>query len=73
MALVVGGNTGPVVEVYSPEGKCQHRLSDIPIGGTAFNTPVLAFIDENIFACAGIVNGGNGTVLNFQPEFNFVF
>jgi hypothetical protein len=61
VALVVGGEYGPFVEVYSPEGKCQHRLSDIPIGGNSFYFPVLALIDENIFACAGS-SAGNGTV-----------
>ncbi len=61
MALVVGGNDTSV-EVFSPEGKCQHLLSSIPIGGAKYHIPVLAYIDEKIFACAGYTREGNGTV-----------
>jgi hypothetical protein len=63
VALVVGGDVGPSVVVYSPEGRCQHRLPDIPIGGTQLHYLVLAFIDEKIFVCAGN-SDGNGTVTN---------
>lgn len=54
VALIVGsGGHGPAVELYSPEGKCQHRLSDIPIEGDSFILPVLAYIDGKILSCAG--------------------
>jgi len=62
VALVVGGDpAGPSVEVFSPEGKCQHLLSSIPIGGPALHIPVLAYIEGNILACAGH-SYGNATV-----------
>ena len=53
VAFIVGGNGLTSVEVYSPEGKCQHRLSDIPIEGDSFMLPVLAYIDGKILSCAG--------------------
>jgi hypothetical protein len=71
VALVVGGVFGPFVEVYSPEGKCQHRLTEIPIGGTKLHYPVLALIDEQIFACAGF-SDGNGTVMNLLNLLNYL-
>jgi hypothetical protein len=61
VALIVGGLRGSSVEVYSPEGKCQHLLSDIPIEATYFKQPVLAFVDNKIIACAGD-SDGTGTV-----------
>ena len=65
VALVVGGNDfGVCVELYSPEGKCQHSLSEIPTGSTFLHSPTLAFIDEKIYACAG-QSDGNGTVIFF--------
>ena len=68
MALVVGGDPnsgGASVEVFSPEGKCQHLLSSIPVGGTYLHIPVLSYIGGNIFACAGHSNG-NATVNKYN-------
>jgi hypothetical protein len=53
VALVVGGNDHKEVELYSPEGNCQHNLAPIPVPGSQSHEPVLAYIDEKILACAG--------------------
>ncbi len=45
VAFIVGGNNKNV-EVYSPDGNCQHTLAPIPDG--AFE-PILAFIEDMIF------------------------
>jgi len=38
VAFIVGGDNTNSVEVYSPEGKCQHKLAPIPneSEGTSF-------------------------------------
>ena len=62
VALIVGGvGHGPAVEVYSPDGKCQHQLASIPTGGLYQYVPTLAYIDGKILSCAGI-GSGNATV-----------
>jgi hypothetical protein len=30
VAFIVGGDNTNSVEVYSPEGKCQHKLAPVP-------------------------------------------
>ena len=63
VALIVGGDGyGPAVEIYSPEGKCQHRLPDIPIGGIYLNIPTLSYINGKIMSCAGYSARQNNTV-----------
>ncbi len=49
VAFIVGGNNKNV-ELYSPDGNCQHTLKPIPNG--AFE-PILAYIEEMILACGG--------------------
>ncbi len=46
VALVVGGQYSKSVELYSPSGKCQYKLADIPITDNQFYTPSLAFINN---------------------------
>ena len=71
MALVVGGDElGPSVEVISPDGKCQHRLPDIPAGRPFLDTPTLPYIEDNIFACVENPNGKK-TVIEFLIENKF--
>jgi hypothetical protein len=41
------------VELYSPDGHCQHNLAPITVSGSESYEPVLAYIDEKILACAG--------------------
>lgn len=62
VALIVGGKYGPAVEIYSPEGKCQHRLPDIPIGGSYLRIPILSYINGKIMSCAGESALQNNTV-----------
>jgi hypothetical protein len=51
---VVGGSqSGKKVEVYSPDGMCQHNLAPLPV---SLNEPVPAYIDNDIFVCGGIGN-----------------
>ncbi len=45
----MGGN-GKNVELYSPTGTCNHKLSDLP---TYCDNPVLVYVDEMIIACSG--------------------
>ena len=52
VAFVVGhSQTGHAVEIFSPDGKCQHRLADIPINGSNFQSLVIALVDNGIFSC----------------------
>jgi hypothetical protein len=53
VAFVVGGSVHKEVELYSPEGNCQHSLAQIPVSGSQSYEPVLAYIDDKILACAG--------------------
>jgi hypothetical protein len=53
VAFVVGGNDHTEVELYSPEGNCQHNLAPIPVSGLESHEPILAYIDDKILACAG--------------------
>ena len=63
VALIVGGDSyGPAVEIYSPEGKCQHRLPDIPIRGSFLHIPTLSYINGKIMSCAGHSASQNNTV-----------
>ena len=48
VALIVGGYTYTEVELFSPEGRCQHRLTPAPL---LLEEPVIAFIDEKVLAC----------------------
>jgi len=59
VALVVGGQSSKSVELYSPSGKCQHKLADIPIADNQFYTPSLAFINDKIIACPSFTNDTN--------------
>ena len=68
MALIVGSiGYGPAVEVYSPDGGCQHRLASLPIGGLFHFSPTLAFVDDKILSCAG-GGDGSGTVSRDVPS-----
>ena len=54
VALIIGTlGLGPAVEVYSPDGKCQHQLANIPIEGSTLRLPTIAYIDGKILSCAG--------------------
>jgi hypothetical protein len=53
VALIVGGHDGPTVEVYSPNGDCQHQLPNIPIGSGYFYWPVPAYINGKLLSCGG--------------------
>ena len=55
VALIIGGTSpnGPTVELFSPDGKCQHQLADIPTRGTYLYGPALAYIENKIFSCGG--------------------
>jgi len=46
---VVGDYKSREVEIYSPEGKCQHLLKNIESHG--FLRPILAYIRGKILAC----------------------
>jgi hypothetical protein len=48
VALIVGD--GDNVELYSPNGNCNHKLAAFPV---AVNNPVLVYADEMIIACSG--------------------
>ena len=52
VAFVVGGELSGV-EIFSPDGKCQHRLADVPINGSYYHFPVLALVDDGILSCSG--------------------
>ena len=56
VALVVGGEGKFDVELYSPEGKCQHVLAKVPGRMTEFWRPVLAYLGGKIMACHGSEN-----------------
>ncbi len=44
------GGSGTSVEIYSPTGNCNHKLSDLPI---ASDLPVLVYVKKMIIACSG--------------------
>ncbi len=51
---MVGGDTdqGKNVEIYSPDGGCQHLLREIPDSYLdGFYRPILAYIGGKILAC----------------------
>ena len=54
--MVVGGEGKFDVELYSPEGKCQHVLAKVPGRMTEFWRPVLAYLGGKIMACHGSEN-----------------
>jgi len=56
VAFVVGGFGHKEVELYSPDGTCQHSLAPFPVSGSEYFEPVLAFMDEKILACGGRQN-----------------
>jgi hypothetical protein len=56
VALIVGGEGKFDVELYSPEGLCQHLLAQVPGSMTEFWRPVLAYLDGKIMACHGSEN-----------------
>jgi hypothetical protein len=65
VAFVVGGNGNAGiqrVELYSPDGNCQHNLSSVPV---ELYEPVLSHIDDKIFACGG---NGNKNCFLYQPK-----
>jgi hypothetical protein len=76
VALVVGN--GLSVELYSPNGNCNHKLANFPI---SCDNPVLVYVNAMIIACSGgkscweyNVKEDNWTVIatapfthNFQP------
>ncbi len=71
VALIVGSSDqGPAVEVYSPDGKCQHRLADIPVGGAYLHLPTLAYIDGKILSCAGDAVGNSTASVFLVMLFN---
>ena len=51
--MVGGSINGLKVEVYSPDGMCQHNLAPLPV---SLNEPVPAYIDNKIFVCGGSGN-----------------
>ncbi len=52
VALIVGGD-GPTVEVYSPNGDCQHQLPNIPTVSGGFHLPAPAYINGKLLSCGG--------------------
>ena len=56
VALIVGGEGTFDVELYSPEGGCQHLLAPVPGRMTEFLRPVLAYLGGKIMACHGSEN-----------------
>ena len=56
VALIVGGEGKFDVELYSPEGGCQHLLAPVPGRMTEFLRPVLAYLGGKIMACHGSEN-----------------
>ncbi len=52
IAFILGGSSN-VVELYSPEGKCQHKLANFPIS-TQHLTPM--FWKGQVFVCGGFSN-----------------
>ncbi len=70
VALVVGGKDDSV-ELYSPTGQCNYKLSSFPI---VCQNPVLVYVDDIILACCGSracweysVKGDNWTVIATAP------
>jgi hypothetical protein len=49
VALIVGH--GDSVELYSPNGNCNHKLAAFPV--TTTNNPVVVYVNEMIIACSG--------------------
>jgi hypothetical protein len=71
VALIVGSSDqGPAVEVYSPDGMCQHRLADIPVGGAYLHLPTLAYIDGKLLSCAGDAVGNSTASVYLVTLFN---
>ena len=56
VALIIGGEseTGPAVEVFSPDGKCQHQLANIPISTLTLHLPALGYVEGKIISCGGV-------------------
>ena len=54
VAFVVGGGGHDEVEIFSPDGNCQHRLASFPL--SPIRQPVLAYIDNQVLACGGVTN-----------------
>jgi hypothetical protein len=50
VALIAGGDGHAEVELYSPDGNCQHKLAPLPV---ASYKPVLAFIANMFLAYGG--------------------
>ncbi len=53
VALIVGGSDGATVEVYSPNGDCQHQLPNIPSVSGYLRYPTPAYIDGKLLSCGG--------------------
>ena len=52
VAFVLGGSLLDV-ELYSSEGKCQHKLASLPSISISFNDPVMVLINNQVLACGG--------------------
>ena len=54
VALIIGtSESGPAVEVFSPDGNCQHQLASIPALVTSWSYPTIAYIGGNILSYGG--------------------
>jgi hypothetical protein len=62
VAFVVGGYDHKEVELFSPDGNCQHKLASTPL---AMVEPVLTLIDDKILACGGF---GNRNCFRYHPN-----
>ena len=66
--MVVGGYEITEVEVFSPNGGCQHILAPIPIKGQpTFPKAVLAYIDDMIYVC-GSLNNKHCWIYSFKDD-----
>ena len=54
------------MEVFSPDGKCQHQLASIPVNGSYLHYPVLAYIDGKILSCAGDTPSANVSEVHYS-------
>jgi len=63
VAFVVGGDPhGSSAQLYSPNGKCRHRLAQIPIGDSRYwHIPALALVENGIVACGGHTSSTKNT------------
>ena len=66
VAFVVGGSNNKNVEIYSPDGNCQHKLYPIPFQTqSSLYGPVVGYIDEKIYVCGGVEKKNVGSTMSW--------